>query len=716
MVHSSRPRRRLHLRATLLACLPLLPLASSPLLAQTPATGEGTLALKRVLLSTGGVGYFEHEARVSGDAELTLEVRLDQVDDVLKSIVVYDDKGGVGTVSLPGREPLETAFRELPFGADDLTSPAGLLSALRGSELTATGARAVTGRLMSVTPETVQLPNGAGVTTRHRISVMTSEGLRQLVLEEADSLRFTDPAIQAKLDQALSAVSSAAGRERRRLTIRTTGGNSPSEQRLLRVAYVVEAPLWKSTYRLTLPPSGTGQEGKGQGDLQGWAVLENMSGEDWQDVELSVSSGNPVTFRQALYNSYYVDRAEVPVEVLGRVLPGVDEGAMPAAVQMAMPAPAAAMPRAKASGMAAAGGFMADTGGPAMERAMPPPPPRPAQLTAAESDAATAQVLFRYPNPVTLANGGTLMLPIASRAIPAERLALYQPDTQARHPLAALRLTNRAADGTAPQATALPPGVLTLYETVGTANAYVGDARLSALPAGESRLLSFAVDQDVTIDRDVQPSRQFSQAALADGVLVLTVRDRNTTRYRIQGPANEGREVLIEHPRWMNGWNLVEPAGAKPEITANAYRLPVKVEAGAVAELTVTMERPLQERHQLIDLPAERIAAFAASGDLPEAARKTLATLAEARAAVSRLEAQAQSLDNERERLVNDQIRLRDNLAALPSDSDLHKRTLARMGDQESRIEKLETDADKARQDAEAARARLAEQIRSTRL
>ena len=79
------------------------------------------LALKRVMLSSGGLGYFEYEATVDGDATLKLTVSLEQVDDVLKSLVVYDDKGGVGGLSLPGREPLKQAFKDMPF--DEARSP-----------------------------------------------------------------------------------------------------------------------------------------------------------------------------------------------------------------------------------------------------------------------------------------------------------------------------------------------------------------------------------------------------------------------------------------------------------------------------------------------------------------------------------------------------------------------------------------------------------------
>ena len=128
------------------------------------------LALKRVMLSSGGLGYFEYEATVEGDATLRLTVSLEQVDDVLKSLVVYDDKGGVGGLSLPGREPLAQAFKDLPFDQDSLGSPADLLSTLKGAQVTVGGARAITGRIVSVQEETVD----AATTARPRPSARAS--------------------------------------------------------------------------------------------------------------------------------------------------------------------------------------------------------------------------------------------------------------------------------------------------------------------------------------------------------------------------------------------------------------------------------------------------------------------------------------------------------------------------------------------------------------
>ena len=140
-------------------------LAWLALAAAGPAAAE-PLTLKRVLLSSGGVGYFEYEARVTGEETVFLTVPLEQVDDVLKSLVITDDRGGGGSLSLPGREPLAQVFRDYPFGPEALDSPAILINALQGAEIAVEGARAVRGRVLKVVPETALLGEGRGTITR----------------------------------------------------------------------------------------------------------------------------------------------------------------------------------------------------------------------------------------------------------------------------------------------------------------------------------------------------------------------------------------------------------------------------------------------------------------------------------------------------------------------------------------------------------------------
>ncbi|MCC7045648.1 MAG: DUF4139 domain-containing protein [Alphaproteobacteria bacterium] len=662
--------------------------------AQIPA-----LELKRVLLSTGGVGYFELEATVEGDAELALPVRLDQVDDVLKSIVVFDDKGGVGSISLPGREPLSEAFRDLPFTQDALDSPDGLLNALRGAEVTVGGPRQTTGRILKVIAEQTQLPNDAGMTTRHRVTLIAPDGLRQFVLEEAESVRFSDPVVQRQVDQALAAIARHRVQDQRSLQIATRG----TGKRTLRVGYVVGAPLWKASYRLTTPDSGT----QGKGLMQGWAVLENLSGRDWKDVALTLVSGNPVTFRQQLYTAYFVRRPEVPVEVLGRVLPPPDQGSLGMGGALAKTQQEGALrPRATfAAQQAAAAPAPAPAPAMAMAReAMPmAPPPPPADLIAAESQEATTQVLFTAPAPVSVKSGDSLSLPIVSREMPIERVALYQPGVNAANPLAAVRVTNDTGAG-------LPPGVLTLYERGKAGANYIGDARLSPLPAGENRLLSFAVDQKVQVERDMKSREAVAQAKISRGVLTVTYRDEQTTSYRIKAPANEDRLLIVEQPRAPD-WELVSPKPSDVELTRGQWRIRQALAKGGVTTLDVTTQRQRLNVVQLASLNQQSLLAYARTGGVPDNARQALERLAGMQGEVDRLDRQIKEIGTERDTIAKDQGRLRDNLKSVPTGGDLAKRYLDNLKTQEDRLDKLRLAEEDAKQKLAQARAALADAI-----
>ena len=161
------------------------------------------LALKRVMLSSAGVGYFEYEADVDGTATLGLDVPLDQVDDVLTSLVVFDSAGGVGTVELPGRDNTRASFGDLPFGPDALRSPIDTLNSLQGVEIAVQGPRPMTGRIVHAEPRYRDAASDTGqppaIVQRTRVTLLGADGLRQFVLEDADSIQVTDPGLRARI-------------------------------------------------------------------------------------------------------------------------------------------------------------------------------------------------------------------------------------------------------------------------------------------------------------------------------------------------------------------------------------------------------------------------------------------------------------------------------------------------------------------------------------
>jgi hypothetical protein len=641
------------------------------------------LVLKRVMLSSGGLGYFEYEATVEGDATLKLTVSLQQVDDVLKSLVVYDDKGGVGGLSLPGREPLAQAFKDLPFDQDSLGSPADLLATLKGAEITVGGSRAITGRIVSVQDETVALADGKATTKRTRITLLTDRGLQQFILEDAENLQFADAALRDKVAQALLAIQTNRAKDARTLELSTRGQG----KRAVRVAYIVEVPVWKASYRLTLPGDPTAP----QAALQGWATIENLSGQDWKDIELTLVSGRPVAFHQALYDAYYVTRPEIPVEVAGRLLPGVDRGGVEAdraKAAPASPAPAGA-PQYR----------------PQQERSLAATAAPPATVAGAadqvEATDAATQVVFKYPRAVSVANGRTLSIPIIDRQVPAARLALYQAETAARNPLAAIRLTNDGDSG-------LPPGIITLYERDKAGYvAYVGDARLSGFPVGETRLLAYALDEKITIERDAVQTDRIASGTIAQGALRLSRVIRQTMTYRVRGPAKEARQLIVAQRR-LPGWTLVKPDAKTVELSEGNYRIPFQLPGGDQTQtFEIVQEQTQQQELRLVDGAADQIRVYVQAREFDAKTRDALTKVLQLQGAVTDAQRKVTQADSERQQIVQEQARLRDNLARVPANSDLQRRYLATLDKQETELETIAKRRADAEKEVEAAREAL---------
>lgn len=633
----------------------------------TPALADN-LELKRVMLSSGGVGYFEYEANVNGWETIELPVRLDQMDDVLKSIVIFDDHGGSGVVEMPSRSPLSEIFRSLPIGEEAFASTSALMNALKGAEVEVEGAVSASGRIVGAWPETQQTETGT--VTRTRMAVVGDSGVQQFLLEETSAIRFVDPVLDGQVKSALAAMAQYRARDGRTLRITARGDGA----RRLYVGYVVEAPLWKTSYRLVSAPQGD------KARMQGWAILENTSGVDWNNVELTLVTGNPVTLRQALYTAYYVDRPQVPVEVLGRVLPNVDEGSIDrfgdARAGLAPPAspPAPSVLEAPAEG--------ATNPEDADEVVYVTGSRIPDHVDAIETP---VQVTFTLPNAVNVKAGESLVAPVIDRDVQALRVSHHQGN--GINPFAAIKLTNDTE-------TSLPPGVITLFNDVGGKLSYVGDAQMATLPLGESRLVSFAVDLKTLVSRDWDMEGVSRVVSIGEGLLKIESIDRTTTTFEIKGHDNEAVDLILDLSE--ESGKIVSPTSDGIELApgedGNVYRFPARVEAGQTLTLTIVQERIEEFGIRLIDKNEADLLRYIETGAPSAAMKAALEQLLGLRKNVSDLEGQIKAANSERGRIFQEQDRLRQNLQAIPAESDLARRYLGQLASHEDRLAQLGAD------------------------
>lgn len=683
----------------------VLPVLLAGLLTCTAAAFAEDMPVNSVILSTSGLANFEHRAKVDGNAQLEFPVRFEQVDDILKSLIVFDKSGRLGGVTLPGKQPLAQVFKDLPFTQEQLSNPAALLNAYQGATVKVTGDELkATGKLLQVVPEEVALGDDK-TTTKNRISVMTDDGIKSALLENLESVMFTDEKIRNEVARALDAIRENGTAERRVLSVNLLGEGS----RDVTLSYVVDAPLWKTAYRLVVPEAG-----QTKGMLQGWAVIENMTASDWANVDLTLVSGNPVTFRQSLYESYYVQRPEIPVQVFGRVMPRIDQGTVATAGEMegaaadgAMEEQREAMPKSRMGMLrkqmapmpsrGGAGGAIMAMDMASVPMAAPAAPPMESTIAniaqtanAAQSSEATTQVLFRFPDRFDLKSGQSMMLPFLSREVPMERVSLYQPETHPTHPLAAVEIKN---DGD----TGLPPGVLTLYEESDLlkGTAFVGDAQLAVLPQGDKRMVSYALDSKTTIDRSDKSNSTEGQVAVENGILRIAVKNIAETTYTVKAPPKEARTVVIEHPK-MYDYQLVTPDPKTTEVSGERYRIRVEVKAGEKAVVPVRLENTAWQSYSLNTLNADYLLSFAGKrGQLDADARKQFETLAAKRREMEAIDIKINELDMRRNQIFNDQERIRENLQSLTEKSEVKQKYLNKLNEQEDKIAGIDAEKEK---------------------
>lgn len=298
--------------------------ASSKAVPQQPITNADSAATKlpvrRVILYKTGVGYFEHVGRVEGDQTVRVDFTSGQLNDVLQSLTILDLNGGrIAGVNYNSEAPLSQRLGALHLPLEETTDLAKFYTALRGARLEVANRNSTfTGRLLSIERKT-RLTGGTTVEVDLATLVSDSGEIRNIEITPSVTVRLADREVNAEVARYLGLLSSTRQQDIRRMTIDTAG----SGNRELYVSYISEVPVWKTTYRIVLPSK--------PGDkplLQGWAVVDNTVGEDWNDVDLALVSGAPQSFIEQLSQPFYTRRPVVPLPEVALLAPQTHEAAM----------------------------------------------------------------------------------------------------------------------------------------------------------------------------------------------------------------------------------------------------------------------------------------------------------------------------------------------------------------------------------------------------
>jgi hypothetical protein len=683
-------------------------------------------------LYKNGVGFFEHAGRVTGDGAVTIDLTSAQLNDVLQSLTAIDLNGGrITGASYNSTTPLDQQLQALPLSLGEEPTQQDLYSSLRGARVEVTGTGGgFTGRILSLETRTLPVANddAKGGPERRFLTVVSDTGAtRTMELTAATTVRLLDATLRGDLNMYLELLDRNRMEGVRHLTL-TDRGNGTRD---LRVSFLSEVPVWKSTYRILfsdgLESRGAIPPGKIESaTLQGFSVVDNTTGEDWKNVQLSLIAGSPQSFLQPLAQAIYARRPEVPIAQDAQLTPQTHASAVDVLKEEGSPLVAGV---AGMSGMGsgsgggvmggigaaspgvAGGGARAVGGSPRLmlNSSAPMVPYETVASKSIEPNTTTAAFddFFAYnlTDPVTILRNGSALVPILQTKIQSERVTLWSPSEPT--PLRALWITN-TSDLT------LDRGSFSIVEN----GAFGGEGLLETIHPAEKRLLSYAADQAVRVSVDQRhDSRRITAISASKGVLRATTSEVADVEYLIHNAAPDARTVIVEQPR-CPGWDL--NSDLKPdEMTPAAYRFRVATAPKETVRLRIGERHTLDQYFRLVDSSDQQLTVFLQNAKVGPRVLQELEPVLAAKRSVAALDRQMREKQNAINQLVDDQKRLRDNLAALKGRAEeraLAKRYTAELNTQEDQLAALRRDLTALQQQQQTADADLSHKIESLTL
>jgi len=592
------------------------------------------LPVKQVVLFNSGVGYFQREGQVDGNQRIELSFPVSDVNDLLKSLILQDMNGGnVSSVNFDSYDPVDKILRSFALDLNNNPTFGQILNQARGEEIEVVLLEKennqpikLKGVIVGMESKTeTRVDNGATVTNEVEfLNFDGAKGLQMVPLTKVQAVHFTNPVLEREFKRALQVLATAHDVQKKTVSLGFNGAG----KRQVRVGYVVERPIWKTTYRLRLEPNG-------KLFMQGWAVVDNPSDEDWNDIRMVLVSGKPISFKMNLYEPLYIPRPTVEMEHLASLRPPVYAGSMTEGQQPGnfnnaqLPGNMGMLGMGNyPGGQIGQMGQFGQMGGQnfAPLNRYQQVQPQQDQVNAIQqlaeqnklsyeelqrrrqeqkadrekaikdgsaiaglnfkegiTSVATADEVGDYyqyviDDVVSLPRRKSAMLPIINQMMDGIKVSIFNEAVHARFPLLGLRLKNTSD-------VPLTQGPITVYE----GSTYAGDTRTLDLQPGETRLISYALDQSTEV-KTTTSTAQTPEMTVKIGTDVLTAyyKLRQTKQYLIKNRSMHERKLVIEHPIRAD-WTLVD---AKPaEKTRSLYRFNVSVKPQETAKFDVIEEQ-----------------------------------------------------------------------------------------------------------------------------
>jgi len=661
-----------------------------------------TPPVTKIVFYKHGLGYFERVGKVKDNATVTLQFKSSQMPDLLTSLfaIDYGKDCKISSIGYDSKDPIDKQLENILIRVPENAALTQFLTQLKGVKVEVKiGNETVRGSILGIEPVTQKADNN--VLSAWKLIILSEDGaIKPFNLLEMSSLKILDELLQKDLQRILDIYLNAKYTDRKNVRIQTVGKG----ERNMKIGYLVEMPIWKTSYRLIL-----GEDAKPY--LQGWAIVENPTDEDWKDVQVSFVAGNPISFMLDLYTSYYPPRSVIDLKRI-----------IPLAAGLVFLDEETELEGNGVYDSIGVGGSMgggrrgarksASNSGPKTIQAAPPSQSFSELLAGSISAIATGTPLgdlFAYEGktPVSIGRRQAAMVPIVTENMESSK-TLYYRDSISPRILNAVYLTNSTK-------LTLEPGPINIFE--GPTSVGEGLIRQS-LQAGMKEIIPYAIENGCLIEAgrsDVPKSAH--KASIVNGTMVLKRYDIYANTYRCANKTVKNFNLYLDQPKWADAV-LMEPAKYEKEVPGY-YRFKFDLPAGKLTEINIKQRKEISTSVSVATLATrpQDIQFYLKEPYLTATMKEFLSGLQKLMDEISEQQRVTSEAKQETDKLVRDQDRYRKNMEILnvnnTKESEKRAEYLERLSNGEKRFEALEQVIKEAGEKERQIRAQLALKIES---
>ncbi len=542
---------------------------------------SASLPIKKVALYKHGMGYFERYGEVESGKQVEISCSLDEIDDMLKSILVLHEGSSLFAVTYDSSKPTSEKLADFGLDLRKTKNYMELVGQLRGTEVfVVSGENRCKGRVIGTDQTRAKTATGEPTELENYLVVFVEGGeLKRIKINEIDSITLEDKKLSREIGQQLDLISLSVSKKDHKSLLVNLEESSGGQ---VKIAYSIPTPIWKSSYRLVFSTEERLL-------LQGVAIVDNVQDEDWTDVEMTLVSAHPISFIQPLYEPVKPQRRRMEAQGVSASDPFVAERAR------SVPGSTGAMMEGAS--------YLADlsSGGDGAWGAAPSPEPMPASardkislgnLGAAdlEIDARESGELFEYKieKPVSVPRDSSSLIPVIQTDVEGERVSLFSERRNNEFPYAAVKFTNNTG-------LTLESGPVTVFEE----ETYAGECLLDVIKPDDKRILPYALDKSVSVVvSNKYLDKPFFKAQAAGGILYIYSKKESKTDYELENLSDKKKIVYLEHPV-RQGWSLSSSTEKPEETTKSFYRFRVELPPKKSSSLTVKTESEAKQQLNL---------------------------------------------------------------------------------------------------------------------